>query len=415
MWKYSIIKAKFQCIFYREILCVLWYTTSVLLYRIYLFMLRKKIFLFTMLVGAASLFLMQGAAAGDPKLPINDESYAARYVSQSVPDPVVIEAGTTKTVDFVFKNVGSATWNAAGARYVSAYAVEPKYRESLFASSNWLSTKQTAKLSGVVAPGKTGTLSVQLTAPHTPGEYVERFYLAAENRTWMQGGYFYIKVTVVPKKVVAVPTEKEQETVSATETAKEDVIEEPPVVKAKKIGQSKKTVSVVGGEKVKLVLIYQNTGNSPWDGYQLAANAPSALAVAGRTSFADKKWHGAQLVEATEESVAPRGLLRKTFYFRAPAEQGEYTATFHLASAEGTPIDGSEATVAVTVTADAPDHYTPPTFTSGKKPITSTEKVKNYRLSAEPRHFFNQHKMTIRSIPGIRIMGICPLMRRQLL
>jgi stage II sporulation protein D len=49
--------------------------------------------------------------------------------------------------------------------------------------------------------------------------------------------------------------------------------------------------------------------------------------------------------------------------FRAPAEQGEYTARFQL-TANGHTLDGGTLELPVTVTADAPVGYTAPTFSS---------------------------------------------------
>jgi hypothetical protein len=342
-------------------------------------MFLKKILFFSVLCISFVALLPQAAYAGDPKLPINDDSYAARYVSQSVPDPIKIEAGGMKTVEFTFKNTGSATWSESGSRYISAYAVEPKYRSSDFAGSEWLSTKQTGKIAGVVRPGETGKLTLTLYAPEKTGEYVERFYLAAENRTWVSGGYFYIKIRVVPK--TAVKTSVDDKKVSDLEI--EEVADEVVTQKlqAKKVGQNKKSVTAVGGEQVSMVLIYQNKSTAPWEGYQLGVNNPSSLASSNKLTFADKKWYNNLVVESSAETVELGAFARKRFTFRAPVKKGTYKAQFHVAVG-GEIVEGSEAVVNIEVTADAPDHYTAPVFT-GAPVVTPT--VKTYRIAAEPR------------------------------
>ncbi|PIT86523.1 MAG: hypothetical protein COU33_02630 [Candidatus Magasanikbacteria bacterium CG10_big_fil_rev_8_21_14_0_10_43_6] len=336
----------------------------------------KKIYSIVLFAIGVTCVLPHAAYAGDPTLPINDRSYAARYVSQSIPDPIVIEAGDTRVVDIRFKNIGTAPWSENGSHYISAYTVEPKYRNSEFAGSAWLSPRQTGKVSGTVQPGETGTISIALTAPQTPGVYIERFYLAAENRTWVSGGYFYVKVQVAPK------TEKTPTVGEKTET-----IESAPAaaLKAKKIGQNKKSISVVGGESVSLVLIYQNNGAAAWDGYALRASSPTGLASIQKLSFADIKWQSDVLVDSSPETIEPGIVVRKRFTFRAPVEKGVYTASFHLVADGGEMIEGSEAVVSVDVTANAPAQYVAPTFRATPSQSEVAVPSNTYRLAAEPR------------------------------
>lgn len=125
-----------------------------------------------------------------------DLSFQGSFISQSEPDPLHITAGEKKTVVVRLKNTGKASWEANGKNFVSIYTVDPHYHTSLFAGGDWRENDSPAKLNIIVKPGGIGEFSVVLTAPTNPGEYVEKFYLAAENKTWIKGTGFYFKIIV---------------------------------------------------------------------------------------------------------------------------------------------------------------------------------------------------------------------------
>ena len=210
---------------------------------------------------AAAFFVPVSVYAGDPGLRIQNSAYKAQYVSQTVPDPVVITAGETKLVKFTFKNVGTATWSAYGGRHISAYAVVPTYRNSKFSGQGWVSSEQTALISGTVKPGEVGEPPVYLHAPDEPGEYVERFHFSADNHTWVDDGYFFVIIKVVPKE--RAKSEEVEEVVVEEVSAEEAVAEATPASnhKANRFIQSKKSVSAKGGKLVKLILGFQNVGD----------------------------------------------------------------------------------------------------------------------------------------------------------
>ncbi|HYE60314.1 MAG TPA: SpoIID/LytB domain-containing protein [Candidatus Kapabacteria bacterium] len=328
--------------------------------------------LFTLCAG--SLAAQSVSAAGTPVVTIRDKSYAARFVSQSIPDPVTIEAGQTKSITFTFKNTGTATWNEKGKHYLSAYTMEPRDRKSVFTGKTWISSKQTGKVAGTVKPGATGTLTIDFVAPAKTGDYVEKFYLASENNTWVDGGYFFVKLTVVPKTAVKTPS------TSATPAATTTV---SSAYKANRFMQSVKQVTAKGGERVELVIAFQNVGTKPWTEYALTGGSPTRLASTGATlSFADDLWEGPNLVLKRQKTVEPNAIFRETFTFRTPAKAGTYTANFGL-QVNGTSIDDAMITIPVTVTEDAPGHVPdsallPPSVS----PLVTPEIP---RLSAEPR------------------------------
>src|SRR3989339_291662 len=74
------------------------------------------------------LFLFSSAQAAPP---IKDTNYAGKFVSQSVADPIEIEAGKNREVTIKIKNIGTKIWYSTGANFVSAYTVDPNYHASM--------------------------------------------------------------------------------------------------------------------------------------------------------------------------------------------------------------------------------------------------------------------------------------------
>lgn len=163
----------------------------------------KILSLFTVLTGV--FFASHVSAISFTPPTFKDTSYLGAYVSLSVAEPITMEAGSTKEVIVKIKNKGTVTWYPTGANYVSAYTVNSNYRQSVFASSNWLSKNQPAKISAAVKPGEIAEIKIKLTAPTKIGDYQEDFYLAAENKTWIKSSYFYLKIKVVAKSSATAP------------------------------------------------------------------------------------------------------------------------------------------------------------------------------------------------------------------
>ena len=51
---------------------------------------------------------------------IRDTGYSAKFVDQSIVDPIEIPAGTSKTVTIRFKNTGTKVWYSGGSNFISA-------------------------------------------------------------------------------------------------------------------------------------------------------------------------------------------------------------------------------------------------------------------------------------------------------
>lgn len=332
-------------------------------------MMKKKIFLGFIFLGFLLFFTFLSSDviyAAEPEVVVRDVGYSAQYVSQSINDPIEIEAGTTKTVTFKFKNIGTKTWKNTGANYVSAYTMEPRYRNSIFQTTGWISSKQTGKMSTTVAPGQIGSLEIKLKAPTKTGDYIEKFYLASENYSWIKGGYFYIKIKVVP---AIKPVEVSNTNNTVVENTKEESYE------LKRIILSPKNITAVGGESVRIIVGFQNIGKTNWSDFKITAN---------NSEFADNNWLSNNLIMQAKEEIPVNSFLRKNIYFRTPVKKGEYVAKFILNIDDNKIIN--EIEIPVIVTADAPSSYRQPFFSNELTGIEEVDKVKQtLRLGVEPR------------------------------
>ncbi|MBI2436375.1 MAG: hypothetical protein HYV41_01355 [Candidatus Magasanikbacteria bacterium] len=278
--------------------------------------------------------------------------------------------GKTITVTYTFKNIGTKTWDSSSKTYLSAYTMEPRYHNSLFKGTNWIEPRQTAKIMGVVKPGQTGMLELQLKAPAKLGHYREKFWLAADSWSWVKGGYFYAEIDVVPLTEIATDVPAPQ--IEATST-----VEVVGDYRAKNFLLSKKQITAVGGEEVDLVVAFQNVGATTWKKYVLVADEPSGLAgISQKLSFADDGWASTRTIFETKKEIPQWGTMREEFEVRAPIKQGNYTLSLRL-QADGKIIPDFVIQIPVTVTQDAPAYYVAPEL--------NEKAFETPRLSEEPR------------------------------
>ncbi|MFA7245187.1 MAG: SpoIID/LytB domain-containing protein [Candidatus Magasanikbacteria bacterium] len=344
----------------------------------------KKTNLFLVVFFAlCSLFIFNITKAQEilPVVSIRDEGLVAKYVSQSVNDPIKIEAGSTLNIDIKFKNVGTKIWDNSGKNFISAFTMEPRYRASSFVGSNWIDKTQTTKMSpAVVKVGETGTLSIQIKAPEKVGVYKEKFWLASQNYSWLKGGYFYFEFSVVSKTTVssnnnAVPNNTVSNNTSSTNT------NEISSYKAKKVMFNKKEVLANGGQAVKLILGLQNLGSVAWKKYTILANSPASVSSSNTSAtFADNSWINNNTVLENNTTVEQWSTTRDEFNFVTPAKQGNYNLTLKL-MADDKMIEDFELNIPVTVTADAPN-YVSPQFDTDSSNIVVEESP---RLAEEPK------------------------------
>jgi hypothetical protein len=114
----------------------------------------------------------------------------AKYVSQSVPDGTVFQPGETFTMTWRIQNVGITTW-------------KPTYMLRFYSGNN-LGAPEEVPIDKEVPPGQTIDITLDMTAPTTPGEYRSVWVMATDAR-----GNFkepvYLVITV-PAPETATPT-----------------------------------------------------------------------------------------------------------------------------------------------------------------------------------------------------------------
>lgn len=305
---------------------------------------RRYLLIFLILIFSFSFLPDIVSAIGFTPPPFRDSSFVGQYVGQSIPDPIEIPAGSSKEVIVRFKNMGSATWNNTGLNYVSVYTVDPNYRKSVFAGSDWISSSQVAKILKTTKVGEIAEVKINLHAPEKLGEYTEKFYLASENKTWIKSTYFYLKIKVVKSSVEQVKdnlvVEDKKENTNLTQDNKK--------YQAQLLGlRSKYLESNQGGEELDFRLKYKNIGASDLLGSSLKAE----LSL-GEGSLVHKTWENNNSILLLEDQV---GTNKDTkwlrFKFNSPIKSGEYEIIFYLEK-DGVKINGSEVKVNLFVKKD---------------------------------------------------------------
>ena len=140
-----------------------------------------------------TLFPTQGPTATKTPIPCNRATFVKDV---TIPDNTSMAAGATFTKTWRLKNSGSCSWD-------SGYIL-------LFDSGEQMNAPATATItSGSIAPGDTIDISVDLTAPASPGTYQGNFKLRSPNNIVFGinadgQGPFWVKVVVA--EPTATPT-----------------------------------------------------------------------------------------------------------------------------------------------------------------------------------------------------------------
>ncbi|MFA5211230.1 MAG: peptidoglycan-binding protein [Patescibacteria group bacterium] len=372
---------------------------------------NKKSFVFIFVLFLSLSFLFSKNVFGTdintiPEVSIKDSKFKAKYISQTVNDPIEIIAGETKNVIFKFQNVGNTTWDNSGANYISAYTMEERYHNSIFAGKNWLEPSQTAKMTpDKIAAKEFGEINVDFSVPTDTkaGEYIEKFYLAARNYSWLEGGYFYVKIKVVEKptyvfknylyledegeevtqlqtklkelgyfdheitgyfgevtKQAVIAFQKDNKlapypgwigegtrallnnsnlsskTNTQTKTDYSNVSDLIPTTEkdnvevktaegeAKLVMINKKEIQAKGGERIKIILAYQNLSTEDWSDYSFV------LSEQNDGDFSDDSWEAKEIILNKENSVEKWGIAKESFYINTPKYSGEYNFSIVL-------------------------------------------------------------------------------------
>ncbi len=149
-----------------------------------------------------TLFPTQGPTATKTPVPCNRATFVKDV---TIPDNSAVAPGATFTKTWRLQNSGSCAWD-------SGYVL-------LFDSGEQMGAPATSAItSGSIAPGETLDISVELTAPTTPGTYQANFKLRSPNNIvfGINGdgqGPFWVKIAV------AQPTATPTATATATTVA----------------------------------------------------------------------------------------------------------------------------------------------------------------------------------------------------
>lgn len=116
--------------------------------------------------------------------------------------PLYMEVGESVEAWVEFENAGTETWNAWE---VAVGTADPQDRSSPFCDTSWSGCNRPTYLEGAGIPTNSiGRFTFTLTAPSTPGTYVETYRLLRENVTWFGPEFswtIYVTEVIPPPSV----------------------------------------------------------------------------------------------------------------------------------------------------------------------------------------------------------------------
>ncbi len=295
----------------------------------------------------SKLVIREAAAATREK-----NTYEAKLLLRTAEKLTLVPDEVT-TYRIGFKNLGSANWRSSGKNFLSLYSRDPNYRKSIFESSSWYRPEQPALLKDLnVPPGGVGYFEFELQAPREVGIFRETFGLAAEDRTWIEGGKFTIEIKV--EKLAA-----RQPTLVVQEAAPVRPIDQET---SEGYGANLLLRSFRGeiqtdpGAAVEITLGFKNTGRQVWQTQTLRSTGFALAAAASGVRHIS--WLSPDEVTRVSQPVRPGEIGFFRFTLQAPNKKGTYSPRFSL-QADGVVVPGSEIDIPLTVTADGPESALP--------------------------------------------------------
>lgn len=297
------------------------------------------------------------------------KGFEALQVSSSGSGKFVMKPGEVKNFTIQLKNIGVKAWANSGPGYVSVYTYGPKYRSSTFKAAGWKTSIQPAVMKEQsVRYGEVGTISFDLKAPQTEGEYTETFNVGAEDIAWIPGGLFTVNISV--KQPTKEPAPVPAPAPTPTPTTPAPVETAASGLSALVLIRSSKAVTVEkGGDVVEYTVGVKNTGSVAWKktdlrvpDYQFAAVTQNARETR-HVSWVSPS----VLVADTSKEITPGSLEYFTFKFRAPRAAGTHTVRYAMA-ANDTVIPDFYVDIPVTVTSGSAEVINDPIVEQPNQP-----------------------------------------------
>lgn len=239
--------------------------------------------------------------------------------------------GARGTVVLGFKNTGTAVWTNSGRNYVSIYT-GTRSRKSAFQDAGWKNAYQPVVMKeATVKPGQIGHFEFQLKAPTEQGSYQEDFLLAAEDVAWITNSIVSLPIKVATN--IATPAPAPIST-----------------YKGMLMLASAKQLSLAGNGRMALTFGIKNTGTATWGSLSAQVTGVQAASMPTAT-VRDETWLSAVEAAKAQGATPPGQIGFIAFTVKAPAQRGEYKASFKLV-ADGQDVQEAIIDIPITVTAD---------------------------------------------------------------
>lgn len=314
-------------------------------------------------VGGAVATASTGVPVVQPSTPVSGGRFAnsTAYKADSIQTGGTewqTDPGSHLTVTVQLKNVGNQYWRPDGTEKVSLYSLSNNFKDT-----SWSADYAAAKLPESVAPGRTATITLELRAPVSPGQYKEGFELRVNGLETITGSQFVLPIRVrMPDQFVTNPPSTSS---SGNGTS--------GVYLAQLLLKPRGTFSVMGNDTVSVTYGIKNTGTAVWNRVNLKLKEIVPNLGVRYTTVRHDSWPSSDQAKSATAVTEPGQLSLLDFKVKAPAKSGNYTVRFAL-EADGQQVDGGIIDIPITVTADGyiapettvsqPTQTTPPTQTT---------------------------------------------------
>ena len=292
--------------------------------------------------------LTSAPAPTTPTLPPGSTTWQAQVISSGGSEwQIDMESNVFVTLEI--KNTGTQTWKNTGTSYVSVYAVNGNQeRASAFKTGLWNGNQAAKMVESSVAPGQSGHFKIELRAPRAPGSYREEFMLAAENTAWINGSRVVLPINVPMTAdfiATADPGQSAADILSQAAGARSGTYE------ATLLLRSVQGITATGNARQQVTLGFKNAGNVTWSTRALKVSGVVPALAGNLGSVRDDSWPDIGTPAKAIDAITPGEVGFLSFYIKAPAKKGNYTASFQL-YADNQPVDGGQIDIPITVTAD---------------------------------------------------------------